>query len=378
MLNKRILKNVDWVFVGIMVTIFVLALVVLTSATGNVTNSAYYYLEKQIFAILIGMLLLVLILSFDYSYLAKYGSYFYVANLVMLLAVFFVGDASHGAQRWINLGVFPFQPSEFSKILIIISFAQFLTARKGKLRNFKELLPCFLYIGAPLVLILKQPDLGTSLVFLAIMLGMLYIAGANSTLLLGLVSGGFLLVILALWAHFYFGLPLFLEDYQLKRLVVFINPYMDGYGGRGAGYHVIQSMVAIGAGGFFGKGIGQGSQVQLNFLPEHHTDFIFAVVGEEMGFVGAVFVIALYGGLFYRGVRIAAEARDEFGSLLVTGVLSMFVFHVIVNIGMTIGVMPVTGIPLPLFSYGGTSMIANLIALGLILNVNTRRQRLLF
>jgi len=169
-----------------------------------------------------------------------------------------------------------------------------------------------------------------------------------------------------------------LEDYQIMRLVVFLNPYADGQGGRGAGYHIIQSLVAIGAGGLWGQGYRNGSQVQLHFLPEHHTDFIFSVVGEEFGFVGAVLLLSLYFLLLYRGLIIAAETDHLFGRLLVIGIISIFAFHLLVNVGMTIGIMPITGIPLPLFSYGGSSMITSLIGLGLIISVNLRQRRLLF
>jgi rod shape determining protein RodA len=229
-----------------------------------------------------------------------------------------------------------------------------------------------------MLLILRQPDLGTSLVLMAILFGMLYVGGINTRIILTILGGGFLLVGVVLYAHFNFGLPIPLQDYQLQRLVVFLNPYNDGQGGTGAGYHIIQSQIAIGSGSWWGLGYGQGSQVQLNFLPEHHTDFIFSVIGEELGFVRTVGVLGLYFLLLYRMIRIAAQAKDVFGALLVSGVASLYAFHILVNVGMTIGIMPVTGIPLPLLSYGGTSMLANMLALGIVLNVNLRRQKILF
>ncbi len=206
----------------------------------------------------------------------------------------------------------------------------------------------------------------------------MFIAGANVKLLAGLVTTGLAGGIGLIYANLTWGTWLPLKDYQLMRLVVFLNPYEDGMGGRGAGYQLIQSQVAVGSGGLTGKGLFQGSQVQLNFLPEHHTDFIFSVVGEELGFVGAVIILALYFLLVYRSIDIMAHAKDMFGVLLVAGVTSMLIFHVLVNVGMTIGIMPITGLPLSLFSYGGSSMLANLIALGIVLNVNIRRKKILF
>lgn len=183
---------------------------------------------------------------------------------------------------------------------------------------------------------------------------------------------------LALFLHFQFGMWLPLEDYQIKRLTVFLNPYEDGKGGRGAGWNTIQSLIAIGSGGLTGQGLFKGTQVQLNFLPEHHTDFIYAVIGEEMGFIGAASIILLYTILLLRAIYISFHAKDLFGTLLVTGVTAMWLFHIFENIGMSIGIMPITGIPLPFLSYGGSAMLTNLIAAGLILSVNIRGRKIVF
>jgi rod shape determining protein RodA len=233
-------------------------------------------------------------------------------------------------------------------------------------------------VGAPWVLIMLQPDLGTGLVYLAIALGMIYVAGGSSSLLLKILGAGAAVVAIALFAHFKWGVPLPLEDYQLQRLIVFVNPYMDGRGGRGAGWHIIQSLVAVGSGGFWGKGLFQGTQVQGSFLPEQHTDFIFAVVGEELGFVGGIVILLLYFILLYRTLYIAQQARDNFGTLIAAGICSMWGFHILENIGMAIGIMPITGIPLPFLSYGGSNMLANLLAVGILLSINLRRQKILF
>ena len=249
---------------------------------------------------------------------------------------------------------------------MIISLANLLDKKAGRLNSFKDIIPIFIYVGIPFLLVLKQPDLGTSLVFLAILFGMLFIAGIRMKLLATIVGAGIMVAPL-LW-HF-------LKDYQKKRLTVFLDPNVDPLG---SGYHIIQSKIAIGSGMLFGKGLFGGTQSQLNFLPENHTDFIFAVIGEELGFIGAVIILLLYFLLLYRGVKVAGAARDSFGMLLATGITSMLTFHVLVNVGMTAGIMPVTGIPLPLMSYGVSSLTTNLVSIGILLNIYMRRQKILF
>lgn len=314
-------------------------------------------------------------ISINYNSLSKYATFFYVLNLALLLAVMFLGESRLGAQRWIMIGPFVLQPSEFAKLFIIITFANFISKRQGKLNSFKDLIPAFLFIGIPMVLILKQPDLGTSLVFMAIMFGMLFAGGARPGILVGIIVLGVVVVGSSLYLHFNYGMPIPLKEYQIKRLTIFVNPYESPLA---EGYHVIQSQIAIGSGGLYGRGLYAGSQNQLNFLPEQHTDFIFSVVGEELGFVGVAVLLSLFFILLYRGLRIAANAKDNFGMLLAVGIVSMMCFHILVNVGMTAGIMPVTGIPLPLVSYGGSSMLTNLTAIGILLNVAIRRQKLLF
>jgi rod shape determining protein RodA len=238
--------------------------------------------------------------------------------------------------------------------------------------------PCFAYMGLPFVLIMLQPDLGTALVYIVVTVVMMFVAGANPRVLAKTIAGITAVVALALFLHFQFNMWLPLDDYQINRLTVFVNPYNDGQGGRGAGWNTIQSLVAIGSGGLTGKGLFNGTQVQLNFLPEHHTDFIYAVIGEELGFMGAAFIIVLYAILIIRSVVISFSARELYGSLLVIGISSMWLFHIFENIGMSIGLMPITGIPLPFLSYGGSSLITNMISVGLILSVNVRGKMIVF
>ncbi|MEW6622601.1 MAG: rod shape-determining protein RodA [Bacillota bacterium] len=377
--EKKMLKNIDWFFVVSLFLILGLSLAVMPSASATMTSDPFFFVKKQLTWIVIGIAAMLFILTIDYGQVQRYSKYIYALNILILLMVLSpLGHEAKGAQRWISIGPFVFQASEFAKILLIVTFADFLARRQGKLDNFRQFIPCFIFVGVPMMLVMIQPDLGTSLVFGAIFVGMMFLAGANAKLLLGLVvsalAGGIGLIV----AHLKWGLYLPLKSYQLMRLIVFLNPYEDGLGGRGAGYQLIQSQVAIGSGGLTGKGLFQGSQVQLNFLPEHHTDFIFSVVGEELGFIGAAILLLLYFMLIYRSINIMAEAKDMFGVLLVAGITSMLVFHILVNVGMAIGIMPITGLPLPLFSYGGSSMLANLMALGIIINVNMRRKKIVF
>ena len=306
------------------------------------------------------------VMSFDCKLLKRHGNPFYVFNLILLILVMLVGQTALGAQRWIALGPISIQPSEFSKLIMIIALAAMLEKRGGKINTITDLAPVAAYVGVPFLLVLKQPDLGTSLVFLAIFFGMVFVAGVRLRLLLGIFGAG-LAAMPVLW-HF-------LKDYQKMRIMVFMDPNVDPLG---AGYHIIQSKIAIGSGMLFGKGLFGGTQSQLNFLPENHTDFIFSVVGEELGFVGCAILLLLYLVVLWRGIRIAQDASDMFGRLLAVGITSMIAFHVLINVGMTMGIMPVTGIPLPLMSYGVSSLTTNIMAIAILLNIQLRRQKLLF
>lgn len=382
----------DYTVLATVVIIIVYSLIVIYSATkpaevlpmaGVVGSSEDHFelIKRQVLNVVMGFLAMAVMIYIHYENLSKHINNLYILNLIMLGVVLFKGHSALGATRWIAIGPFNFQPSEFAKLIIIICFAAFLVPRVGKLNRLRDLIPCFAFIALPLAFILKQPDLGTALVFLAIMFGMLFAAGARPLILISLIAGGLGSACLWIWAHFWllanrgFNLWMPLKDYQLKRLIIFINPWKDPLGD---GYHVIQSQIAIGQGGLFGRGLFQGSQTHGDFLPIQETDFIFSVVGEELGFLGAMLLLLLFFVLIYRCIYIAVNAKDNFGFLLSAGVISMIAFHVLVNIGMTTGVMPVTGIPLPMFSYGGSNMITNLAAIGMILNINMRRQNILF
>lgn len=368
MLSHRLLKNLDFTVIAVTALLILISLVIIGSAThiNNPGEDRYWYVQRQGLFAVANILLIFFLLHFDYKSLSKYANILYGINLIMLVAVMLVGQSALGAQRWIQIGPINLQPSEFSKLIMIISLAHILEKKQGNLKSFKDLIPIFLFVGIPFLLVLKQPDLGTSLVFLAILFGMLFIAGISMRHLAVIVGGG--AAFMPIFWHF-------LKDYQKKRLTVFLDPNVDPLG---SGYHIIQSKIAIGSGMIFGKGLFAGTQSQLNFLPENHTDFIFAVIGEELGFVGALIILLLYFILLYRGVKIAGAARDSFGMLLATGITSMLTFHVLVNVGMTAGIMPVTGIPLPLMSYGVSSLTTNMVSVGILLNIYMRRQKILF
>jgi rod shape determining protein RodA len=366
MLNRRLLKNLDITLVVSVLLLLGISLIVISSATHvtTATEDPYWYLQRQSIFTVVNILLIVFILSFDYHTFAKYAGVLYWFSVISLLAVRLVGQTALGAQRWIQIGPITLQPSEFAKIIIIITLAKMLENRK--LETLKDLLPVALHVGIPFALILVQPDLGTSLVFIAITVGMVFMAGIRTKLFVGIIASG-LAVLPIFWQ--------FLHDYQKKRLLVFIDPNIDPLG---SGYHIIQSKIAIGSGMLFGKGLFNGSQSQLDFLPENHTDFIFAVIGEELGFIGAALILLMYFVVVYRGIKIAGEARDDYGTLLATGVTSMLLFHILVNVGMTAGIMPVTGIPLPFMSYGVSALTKNMVGIGILLNVYMRRQKIMF
>jgi rod shape determining protein RodA len=310
---------------------------------------------------LAGFLFLIIIIFIDYHKLERYSKVIYFGAIVLLILVIISGRSTYGATRWLVIGPFDFQPSEFAKIALIIFLADFLAKNKPKLDNFFYYLLPFAYTGLLILLVFMQPDLGTSLVYLVILIIMLFVVGVKIKYLVFTFLAA-LSFVPVLWT--------FLKDYQKNRLILFLNPNLDPLGG---GYNVIQSRIAIGSGGFLGNGIFSGIQSQLNFLPAQHTDFIFSVVGEELGFVGTILLLGLYAIILWRGIKIALEARDLLGTLLATGAVSFLFFHVVVNIGMAMGMLPATGLPLPFLSYGGSFMISNLMMIGILLNVELHK-----
>ena len=365
---RRIMRDWDWTIVLCTVLLVAVGVTVIGSAT-HVNKDGLQLTDlvsKQLLFFGINAVIVVVMQFFDYRRLRSWGRPLYIVTLLLLLAVMFVGTSALGAQRWIQIGPITLQPSEFTKLLMIISMAKMMENRVDKLNTFKSLVPIVLFVGVPALLVFKQPDLGTSLVYMAILCGMLFVANIRMRLVSIIVG---VLVVLAPLGWFV------LKEYQKQRILVFLNPNIDPFG---AGYHIIQSKIAIGSGLILGKGLFNGTQSQLNFLPENHTDFIFSVIGEELGFVGCVFVLILLFILIYRSIVIARTACDTYGMLLATGIGSMIGFQVLINVGMTTGIMPVTGIPLPFISYGVSALTTNMISIGLLLNIALHRKKLMF
>ncbi|MEO3824772.1 rod shape-determining protein RodA [Actinomadura sp. B10D3] len=326
------------------------------------------FLKRHILNLVIGFVLGGVVTLLDYRLLRAYVPILYGVACVGLVAVLTpLGDTINGSHSWIVLGGgFQVQPSEFAKVGLVVLLAMILgEPRDGEIGpGRRDVLLALVLAGVPAVLIMLQPDLGTTLVFIAVVLGMLAISGVQKRWLFGLVGGG----AAAAAAVWFFGL---LEDYQIARFTAFMNPEADP---RGAGYNAQQARIAIGSGGAFGKGLFNGEQTGGHFVPEQQTDFIFTVAGEELGFVGAAVIVALLGVVMWRGLRIATQAADLFGTLVATGVVCWLGFQTFENVGMTIGIMPITGLPLPFVSYGGSATFANMIAFGLLQAVHVRRR----
>lgn len=374
-MKKRLFQDLDYLIPIMTIVLVAIGILIINSATHTQGLTSDKFVIKQLIVAILGIILLILSLFFDYRVLKEYADLIYILNLLLLVLVLVFGTEISGSKSWIKLGPVNFQPAELAKLGLIVSLASFFSRRRNKLTELKHFVFSCLYVLPVILLVLAQNDLGTVLVLLAIFAGMFYIAGANTKYYLGVVGVVGLLIGSMLIAHFWFGLPIPLKKYQLMRLIIFWNPKIDPLG---YGYNIIQSKIAIGSGGLLGKGLFAGTQSQLGFLPEKHTDFIFSVLGEELGFIGVTVILLCYFLLLWRSIKVASEAKDDFGQLLVVGIISMFVFHIFENIGMAIGIMPITGIPLPFISYGGSSLLTNILAVSLIINVNIRKKKLLF
>lgn len=322
-----------------------------------------FLLNRQLLFAVVGVVAAGVVAAVPYRRFRAWSVALYGAGIVLLVAVLSgLGDASLGAQRWIDLGPLQLQPSEIMKIGVIAVLAALLSQARGTPGGL-DVIRAILVVGLPAALIFKQPDLGTLLVLLAVLFGMLLVAGTRLRAMLALLALGVAAAAGLLQLNV-------LEDYQVARLTAFLDSSADP---QITGYNLNQAKIAVGSGGLTGKGLFQGTQTNLDFVPEQHTDFIFTAVGEETGFVGSAVLLALFALFLWRGVRIAMLSKDLFGALLAAGVVAMITFQVFVNIGMTIGLSPITGIPLPFVSYGGSSLITNFIATGILLNVHMRR-----
>jgi rod shape determining protein RodA len=362
--TKRYIRNFNWPLAVGGVLVAAIGIVCVRSAGLHAPDAGGEF-KKQILYLLLGVPVMVAISLVDYRSWQRWAPGLYVVNLLLLLFILRGGHSVMGAQRWISLGPLgTFQPSEPAKLILAISLATVLC--RGTYENFVDLWKPLLTVAIPALLILKQPDLGTSLVLLAML---------SVQLFFGLPKlGDFAIYALAVLvvAAGAVGTNAVLKPFQKTRLFVFLNPKADP---QGAGYNLDQSKIAVGNGEWFGRGLYHGTQTQLNFVPEHSRDFIFTVLAEEWGFIGALVLLALYAVVLYAGVRTMMAARDRFGFLLASGLVGMFFFHVLVNVGMTIGIMPITGIPLPFMSYGGSAILTDFAALGILLNIYSQKDR---
>ncbi len=355
-------RGVDWGLIICVLALSVIGFLVIYSATSHNGEISQLW-KKQLFWFGLSLATMWIFSKIDYRFWMEASYGFYFVAIISLLVVLFIGDQTNGARRWIRFGFLSYQPSELAKLSVLLVLARYIGSKTIELYYLRRFFVLLFLIGLPLFLILKQPDLGSALLLIPVSLILMYVGGLRVRWLMWVI-----LMALA-------SLPLiwhFLKDYQRERLEVFINPQDDPLG---AGYNIIQSVIAIGSGGISGKGFMQGTQTQLSFIPEHHTDFIFSVVGEEWGFMGAVVVLGFYYFMVQRIFDISKKARDREGALLALGIAGMFTVQIIINVGMTVGLLPVTGLTLPFVSYGGSSLMFSYAAIGILLNISYANRR---
>jgi rod shape determining protein RodA len=363
--------RIDWLLMVVPVIITVLGIMTIYSATRPVIEAYQprFYL-KQTLWLLISFTAMVGTLTFDYKRLFRSAHYLFGLGVILLLITIFIGHEGMGAQRWIRLGPLSFQPSEIFRILLIIGASRFLITQPSPLRWSSLLIYALLYGLMPFYFLYKQPDLGTALILLFISAILALVRGIGKRQLAVCIIGIILFLPVGgrmIWSG--------LKDYQKNRIVAFMDPSVDP---RGIGYQIEQSKITIGSGKLLGKGYLKGTQGPFRFLPEKHTDFIFAVFAEEWGFIGSLVLLLLYGIIIIRGLETAYYAKDLFGTFLAIAISTIFLFYLFVNVGMTMGLLPVVGIPLPFFSYGGTALLSNFISVGLLINVRMRRFELFY
>lgn len=366
-MRKKMFKNIEW---GIVICTVILLAIGLTALLSATQNSDYEEFKKQIMWIAISVPVTIAIIFIDYELLAKISPFIYGITIILLIAVLFT-EPINGATSWFNIGPFSFQPAEFAKITVIMFLSTIMVRvqqrSKDEINRFLKLTMILGTVAIPTILIILQPDYGTAVAFLVALIFMLYVAGIDKKYIIVSV----LIAVILIPVAYFFILP----EHAKARIDVYLNPNLDP---RGEGYNIIQSKLAIGAGKLFGMGLFKGNQTQLGYLYPKTTDFIFAVIGEEMGFVVAGGIIVLYVILLTKAMQIAKTAKDDLGSYLASGITGILFFHMLENIGMTMGLLPITGIPLPFVSYGGSSMLTNLILIAILINISARRKKAMF
>ena len=358
------LKRLDWILIGAVVLLVIIGLLSIASAS-QARTGAFTNFKKQVSFSVIGLILFMIFSFVDYRFLRNYSTVvlsLYIFSVLLLIALLIVGNSVRGAVSWFQfgspLGGFSVEPVEIMKFILIIVLAKYFSSRHIDFGLIRHIIISGVYALIPIVLVLLQPDLGSAALMIIIWVGMMFISGIRARHLV-VIFLIFIIIAGLSWGFFF-------KDYQRGRIMAFFEPQKDPLG---QGYNVLQSMIAIGSGGFWGKGLGHGSQSQLNFLPEQHTDFIWATIGEEWGFLGLSFVLGLFGIIFWRLFLTAAAATTNFARLFVFGFMLLLFSHVAINIGMNMGFFPVTGIPLPLLSYGGSNLVSTLLAFGIVQNI---------
>lgn len=397
-------QRTDYITFLVVIMLVFCGLLAIYSATNTGNEEVSQFFSRQMLWAIFGITLMVIVNFLPGKLLIKVSYALYGITILLLILVFFVGKAGQGAERWLVLGPIRIQPSELAKLATILAVSRFLSDKYADVNKFRYLISTVILILIPFLLIARQPDLGTALVFLALIIPVLFWAGLNWFYLFVIISplltlilsfnlwafmGLMILIIILLYLSkrkLYIAVIIFLiniivgiatpkiwdqlHPYQQKRILTFINPEKDP---KGAGYQIIQSQVAIGSGGIWGKGYLKGSQTHLRFLPAQHTDFIFSVIGEEFGYFGVAIILSLFLILLLRLVFLASSVRNQFGSMSIIGITTVIFFHIIINIGMTIGLAPVTGLPLPFLSYGGSFLMVNLLMIGVVLNISKNK-----
>ncbi|PIY95570.1 MAG: rod shape-determining protein RodA [Candidatus Kerfeldbacteria bacterium CG_4_10_14_0_8_um_filter_42_10] len=358
------IKKFDWILLSIVLILVIFGLVAIYSIAVNADAPDYGLLIKQIIALVLGLILVFFLGFIDYRILRSYANLLYWLGVVLLTGVLIFGITVRGTRGWYSIFGQVFQPVEVVKILMIVFLSKYLTSKSSASFNFKNLWISFLFIIIPLGLVLLQPDLGSAAIFVVLWMGMIWLTKVKKSYMILIVA----FLILSFLISWFF----FLEDYQRDRIITFLQPNRDPLG---QGYNITQSIIAVGSGQFWGRGLSLGPQSRLNFLPAKETDFIFSVIAEALGFVGSFFVIALFGLLFWRIVKIMRKSQDDFGIFLTWGVLLMIVVQVFINIGMNLGLAPVAGLPLPFISAGGSSLLVNLMAIGILQSIYLRQKR---
>lgn len=366
-MKKKMLKNVEWGILVCSCILIVIGIIALFSAT---YNSNYEEVKKQVIWLVLSIPVVITFLLVDYQVIVKFSPIAYIISLILLVAVLFTSSRG-GATSWFDFGFFSVQPAEIAKIVIILVFAKAMVKiqekGKGELSKIYKLILVLLIVVVPVLLIVKQPDYGTALAFIAAVVFMLFVAGIKKRYIILSV----LLVVVSVPLLYMYVLP----QHAKTRIDVFMNPELDP---QGSGYNVIQSKLAIGSGELLGMGVLKGNQTQLGFLYPKTTDFIFSVIGEEMGFVIGAAVIVVYVTMLTKSIYVAKTAKDDLGSYIVMGIVGVWFYHMVENIGMTMGLLPITGVPLPFVSYGGSALLTNFICIALVLNVSGRRKKSIF